>query len=78
MQRRVWRITPSAPLGEIVVLDSAPYQDGMTEVDGIARLAKVADTRVLREPNWQASSYDLLHGLEVTEFEDTVPGEYRD
>ncbi|MEP7058685.1 MAG: hypothetical protein ABI809_13030 [Caldimonas sp.] len=78
MQRRIWRITPSAPRGEIVVLDSAPDEDGLAEVDGIARLAEASDTRVLREPNWQASSYDLLHGLEVTEFEDTVPGKYHD
>jgi hypothetical protein len=24
--------------------------------------------------NWRSSSYDLMSGLQITEFEDTVPG----
>lgn len=36
---------------------------------GVAALARPAD-----EASWQASSYDLMSGLQITEFDDTVPG----
>jgi len=26
------------------------------------------------EASWRSSSYDLMNGLQITEFEDTVPG----
>lgn len=60
-QRRVWRITPGAPLGEIVDPDvpitKAPDPSSVEEMPDAA---------------WLGSSYDLLNGLEVTE---TAPDE---
>jgi hypothetical protein len=55
-QRRVWRITPAAPLGEIVeVSESCAADSNPSDVE------EAADT------GWLGSSYDLLNGLEVTE-----------
>src|SRR5450755_3946616 len=61
LQRRIWRITPDAPHGEIVDPDAAPAKP---------RAAASDDEPVVA--SWTASSYDLLNGLEVTE---TAPGE---
>ena len=60
-QRRVWRMTPEAPLGEFVDADEKPakstVQPGPDE---------------LQPASYVRSSWDLLNGLEVTE---SSPGE---
>jgi hypothetical protein len=76
----IWRITEAAPLGEYV--DSA-------EVAASAAVARVAATaaRLAEAPppvlpeatvsqgGWVVSSFELLHGADVTEGYDTVPGD---
>lgn len=65
--RRVWRITQNAPLGEYVDPDQVA-------AEGPARpLIKQPEP-----PGWQASSFDLSHGLEVSDETDTLPGELFD
>ncbi len=60
-QRRIWRMTPEAPLGEFVdaddKADQPPARPGPDE---------------LKPSSWVRSSWDLLNGLEVTE---SAPGE---
>jgi hypothetical protein len=55
-QRRIWRMTPEAPLGEFVDFDDKSEkpvaQPGPDE---------------LHPSSWVRSSWDLLNGLEVTE-----------
>jgi hypothetical protein len=60
-QRRVWRMTPEAPLGEFVEAD-----------DKSAKSAVPGGAEELQPPSWVRSSWDLLNGLEVTE---SSPGE---
>lgn len=60
-RKRVWRITESAPMGEIIDPD-APRAEP-------AELEK-ADVYY---GSWVASSFDLLHGTDVNEDPDTVP-----
>lgn len=60
-QRRVWRITSDAPHGEVVDPDRPPKPEPASSAsdDG-------------SDGGWLRSSWDLLHGVEVTE---TDPGE---
>ena len=62
--RRVWRITQDAPLGEYIDTDQE---------------AAEAAARPLLErpepPGWQSSSFELTHGLEVSDETDTIPGD---
>lgn len=55
-QRRIWRMTPEAPLGEFV--------DAEDKADKPA--AQPAPDE-LHPSSWVRSSWDLLNGLEVTE-----------
>ena len=55
-QRRVWRITPTAPLGEIIEVGESGIAD-----------PHPADAEEAADTGWLGSSYDLLNGLEVTE-----------
>jgi hypothetical protein len=54
-QRRLWRMTPEAPLGEYVDADEKSERP----------LPPAPDE--LLESSWVRSSWDLLNGLEVTE-----------
>jgi len=55
-QRRVWRMTPEAPLGEFVDADEKP-----------AKPASQPGPDELQPSSYVRSSWDLLNGLEVTE-----------
>jgi hypothetical protein len=65
-EKRVWRISPSAPNGEWVT-KAAPVA---AKVD--ANLPEVS------YGTWVTSSYDLLDGADVTEDAGTIPGELFD
>lgn len=62
--RRVWRITQNAPQGEYVDPDQIP-------VASIRPAERAA-------PGWATSSFELTHGLDVTDETDTLPGELFD
>lgn len=64
--RLVWRMTSNAPFGELVDLDSE--SSPAPPVDPLER----------PEPGWRASSFELTHGLDVTDEFDTLPGEVVD
>lgn len=63
-QRRAWRVTASAPLGEYVDPD-APPPSPVTPPES-------------HEPGWLMSSFELSNGLEVKEEPDTIPAELLD
>jgi len=63
-KRRVWRVTPNAPQGEYVDADDLPRES-----------AKALDRP---EPGWALSSFELTHGLDVSEAQDTVPADLMD
>ena len=67
--RRVWRMTPEAPLGALVDFDPTATQHNASAESPLKVLdpAPVAD--------WRASSFDLLNGVEVRDHTDTIPGE---
>ena len=76
-KRLIWRITEAAPLGEYV--DAAD----VAAAAAAARAAPVATAPVLPEATvssggWVVSSFELLHGADVTEGYDTVPGDLFD
>jgi hypothetical protein len=64
--RRVWRMSPEAPLGTVVDVDlSAP-----------PAAAPEAAPKILKPPpvpDWRGSSWDLLNGLEVRDHSETIP-----
>ena len=67
--RLVWRITPDAPLGEIVDARELPRRKPVEE----------AEAPETREHGWLASSLELLGGVRVSEAPmDTLPGELID
>ena len=68
--RRVWRMTGDAPQGEFV--DALPGE--LSPMTGDAEAAPP----VRSHPNWMASSHDLLDGLEVSDFSDTLPNDLYD
>jgi len=66
--RPVWRISDDVPMGEWVDSGSSspprpPRKDDLPEVS---------------YGSWVTSSYDLLHGTDIVEGGDTVPGELFD
>lgn len=62
--KQVWRITADAPLGEFVDPGALPPSTA---------------SRSEPEPGgWVLSSFDLMHGVEVREDGDTVPGDLYD
>lgn len=71
MTRRIWRMTPGAPLGELVDFDP-------TEAVGVSVDAphKVLDPAPVVD--WRGSSFDLLNGVEVRDHSDSIPGELFD
>ena len=64
--RRIWRITQDAPLGEYVDPDATPSEPQRPLLQRP------------EPPGWQASSFELTHGLEVSDETDTIPGELFD
>ena len=69
--RRIWRMTPDAPLNELVDFD--PTEAAGSHAD--ARL-KVLDPAPVVD--WRGSSFDLLNGVEVRDHSDSIPGELFD
>jgi|APDOM4702015073_1054812.scaffolds.fasta_scaffold390999_1 hypothetical protein len=65
-KRRIWRISPDAPLGRFVDPDEVPQR------------VEPAEPEERYEPGWRQSSFDLAFGLEVREAGDTVPGDLLD
>jgi hypothetical protein len=68
--RRVWRMTAEAPQGGFV--DALPGDLSPMTADA----ETTAPVRLHR--NWMASSHDLLNGLEVSDFADTLPNDLYD
>ncbi len=66
--RRVWRVTPNAPQGEVVDFDpTAP--ESCAAADTPLRVLDPAPV-----VDWRGSSWDLLNGLEVRDHSDSIPG----
>jgi hypothetical protein len=64
-KKRVWRITEAAPLGEFV--------------DPLASPAPRTDLpEISSSGGWIVSSFELLHGADVSEDPQTVPGDLFD
>lgn len=66
-KRLVWRISQAAPLGEFVDPDAPPPlpdRDALPEVSSSG--------------GWVVSSFELLHGADVSEGPDTVPDDLFD
>jgi len=68
--RRFWRMTAEASQGEFV--------DGLP--GDLSRMTEGAEEAapMRSHPNWMASSHDLLNGLEVRDFSDTLPNDLYD
>lgn len=67
-KKLVWRITEAAPLGEFVdpqMVAQKPDSTGLPEA-------------TVSTGGWVVSSFELLHGADVTEDDDTVPGDLFD
>lgn len=66
VRRRVWRVSEAAPLGEFVYPDELTAQPPAIDGEPV-------------DPGWRMSSFELTHGLEVSETPaDTVPGDVFD
>ena len=63
-KKMVWRITEAAPLGEFV--------------DPNAPSPQSKDRPEISSGGWVVSSFELLHGTEITDSPDTVPDELFD
>lgn len=64
----VWRISEAAPLGELVDLDTL----------AIPTIPLSKNQPEVSSGGWVMSSFDLLHGTDISEDEDTVPGDLFD
>ena len=69
--RRIWRMTPSAPLGELVDFDPTEAAGGHA-----GGPLKVLDPAPVVD--WRGSSFDLLNGVEVRDHSNSIPGELFD
>jgi hypothetical protein len=67
VKKLVWRITEAAPLGEFVDPNAAP-----------SKPAPALPEATVSTGGWVVSSFELLHGADVTEGYDTVPGDLFD
>ena len=72
--RRVWRVTPAAPMGEVVDVDPMTTTPPGAEEADVA--AKVLDPAPVVD--WRSSSWDLLNGCEVNDDEESIPGDLFD
>ena len=68
MPRRVWRMTPEAPLGTVVDFDPTEGSGSLADAP-----LKVLDPAPVVD--WRGSSFDLLNGVDVRDHSDTIPGE---
>lgn len=75
LQRRVWRVSAQAPLGEMVDIRT-DAEEAAAESD--AKRVEQANAPAVREFGWRQSSLELSDGLEVHEDHDTVPGDLWD
>ncbi len=64
--RRVWRVSPGAPMGEWIDKSTPPAPKPSSELPEVSY------------GSWVTSSYDLLDGTDVTDDPDTLPGELFD
>ena len=62
----IWRISKTAPAGELVDLDACPAAPGPRDQPEVS------------DGGWVASSFELLSGTEIHEDSDTVAGELFD
>lgn len=62
----VWRISESAPMGEFIDHDAPKKAASRSEADEVTTAS------------WVESSFDLLHGTDVTEYHDTLTPEALD
>jgi len=67
-KKLVWRITEAAPLGEFVDLNAAAQKPA----------APALPEATVSTGGWVVSSFELLHGADVTEGYDTVPSDLFD
>lgn len=67
-KKLVWRITEAAPLGEFVDPKAAAHKP---EPPGLPE-------PTVSTGGWVVSSFELLHGADVTEGDDTMPGDLFD
>ena len=74
-QRKVWRMTDDAPLGEVLTVGSSNAYPSAEEAPG-GGSSGPAKTKSVRY--WRASSHDLATGLDIKDFSDTVPTEFMD
>ncbi len=79
-KRLIWRITEAAPLGEYV--DAADVAAAAaaraTAAAAAPTVAPVLPEAQVSSGGWVVSSFELLHGADVTEGYDTVPGDLFD
>jgi hypothetical protein len=69
-KRLIWRITEAAPLGEYVDAAEAARHAPTPEPP--------LPEATVSSGGWVVSSFELLHGADVTEGYDTVPGDLFD
>jgi len=78
--RRVWRMTAEAPQGEFVESERGDLTPSAKPSPAPAARPPSA-AKILTDPpppNWRASSHDLLTGLEVQDFSETVSSDVFD
>ena len=71
--RRLWRVTPDAPMGEFVDVDALSRSAGSAPSDVTPRVLDPAPV-----VDWRGSSWDLLNGCEVNDDEESIPGDLFD
>ncbi|MEP7058981.1 MAG: hypothetical protein ABI809_14545 [Caldimonas sp.] len=76
--RKVWRITSTAPQGEFVTVGATTSSSTAANVPALHEHGDDLSVRRKAVRYWRASSYDLLTGLDVKDFSDTVPNEILD
>ena len=67
-KKLVWRITEAAPLGEFVDPQAQPQRP----------TPEALPEATVSTGGWVVSSFELLHGADVTEGYDTVPSDLLD
>lgn len=74
-RKLVWRISERAPLGEWVDPSVAP---AVAAAPAGAETPPLGELPEVSSGGWIISSFDLLHGTDISEDEDTVPGDLLD
>jgi hypothetical protein len=78
-KRLIWRITEAAPLGEYVdAAEVAASAAAAAAARSVAAPVPTLPEATVSSGGWVVSSFELLHGADVTEGYDTVPGELFD